>query len=311
MHSSLRKLPDLASTDIYQVSLASLPNQTYIYVSHPAKKILFNPWIAGVELKRAATDCCKEFLRLLSSLSALFLNMPVKHIYQVLPLTGSLFYGLDKAFESLFNVSLSQCFVGARRTQINGVWSTKISYINFEALQSPVYLLMADTIATGTTLEAVFSELKKHRPDVNVRGIAIFSIAGSLEGGKKIKNIINQFPDAELIYIVTNALFGLEDNGTDMPWLHKDTISIQQLEPEILHMYGSILGKDWCSIWDWGERANRPQKHLKEVIEKIHQYRNKNLDDRTRYILSEIEEKTEFELLKLNQTPNQHLKGET
>ena len=80
------------------------------------------------------------------------------------------------------------------------------------------------------------------------------------------KEIQQAWPDAKLYLFFAQAFFGLEDNGTDMPFFHSDTI----MTPETKQQLGkepAVRDIVKCAIFDWGDRCKNPSNHYKEFIE--------------------------------------------
>lgn len=94
-----------------------------------------------------------------------------------------------------------------------------------------------------------------------------------MPGVKLMKKVENMFNDVPVYMFLANAIFGLEDNGTDMPWLHHETITTPFILEKAVDNYGYYLAEKWCPIWDWGNRSNNPLRHLIEMKEIIEKYK--------------------------------------
>ena len=94
--------------------------------------------------------------------------------------------------------------------------------------------------------------------------------------------------DIPIYMFFSNAIFGVESNGTDMPWLHPGTIVSPSVRKQAESVYGPDLGKRWCSIWDWGDRAKHPLKHLDELLDRCESEISLNPDAATARILNAI-----------------------
>ncbi|MCG3218425.1 MAG: phosphoribosyltransferase [Candidatus Heimdallarchaeota archaeon] len=246
-------------------------DRCYLIESIHARKILTNPFLGGPSLislaKLAVKDCLEFFFNLK--------NQPISlcSLAEVVPLSGSLTYDLMNAFYDLFGLPLKRNFVGIRRKQEdNGEWNVETSYTNFEGLTEDVEMvLIGDTIATGVTLSELIKMVqeKMNKP----LEFVIISIAGTLSGSKKLVQIEKEqnirFPGTKLWCLFTEAYFGLEENGTDMPINHPDSIACEELKKEALPSIGSYLSRHLCSILDWGKRTNAPKKHLLELLHSL------------------------------------------
>ncbi|MHA2364755.1 MAG: hypothetical protein ACXAC7_12440 [Candidatus Hodarchaeales archaeon] len=295
MTSSIPLKQEFLKFPLFKIVKDGIPEKTFIVESLAGESIQFQPWVAGIALKRYAKICSQEFFTILRFLIPDFEQIPANEFCEILPLSGALYYQISESFELIFNKPLPRVYLGARRYRTDTGWTAKISYKNLDVLPKNPFLILGDTIATGQTLYATFKEIKANINNEDPQTIAIFSIAGALPGIKMIKKISESiFPNTPMYVILVNALFGLDENGTDMPWLHPDTIYPEEYHKKILDNYGDFLGQKWCTIWDWGDRANNPLKHLselKEIIEKDYK--------ETKTI--EIKEKLELFLEQVNQ----------
>ena len=73
------------------------------------------------------------------------------------------------------------------------------------------------------------------------------------------------WPKSKIYLFASEALYGLEENGTDMPFYHKDTI----MSPEIktaLSKHPAVSKKIKCAIFDWGDRCKFSINHYREFI---------------------------------------------
>jgi hypothetical protein len=253
---------------IYQVKGRHFGSHTYIIESPNALQILLQPWVVGLKLAQLARLSSTEFLKVAYHLCPEFKDSSFTKLAEVIPLAGALYYHIAEAFEQVFNESLKQCFIGARRiiNDSQNEWITELSYLNFEALPEDPVVLLGDTIATGGTIKKIIKTTIDHAK--NPRAIVLYSIAGSSIGAYKLHALENEL-HVPIYAFFSNALFGVAPNGTDMPWLHPATITTPQIREEVLKVYGERLGREWCAIWDWGERAKDPYKHLQHLLTKI------------------------------------------
>jgi hypothetical protein len=253
----------------YRLKDPQLTERCILVESEAAQKILTDHFLIGSPListsRLAVQDCLSVFFALQSDVT------PDSQIAEIVPLSGSLTYDVLNAFYDLYQKPLARNFIGIRRFQkSDGRWETTASYTNFEALADPPQaIIIGDTIATGATMARVIEMVHAHitRPLT----IIIISIAGSLEGARRIvkleRNLQNAFPGTSIWCLFTEAFFGLEANGTDMPILHPDTILTPKLREVTLQRLGEYLGRVLCSVLDWGKRTNAPSKHYEELIE--------------------------------------------
>jgi hypothetical protein len=135
----------------------------------------------------------------------------------------------------------------------------------------------------------------------DVRAVIIYAIAGGISGAHEIRNL-EVHTNIPIWTFFSNAIFGVDDNGTDMPWLHPGTIVSSENRKKAIAAYGPDLGKRWCCVWDWGERAKYPLKHLKELSERCESELSEVSEDSTEDILQRIQLKTQKALERRRRT---------
>jgi hypothetical protein len=292
------KLVDVTPSDsdtstVYRVDSKDLLDHTYIIEAPSALTILLKPWIVGSRLANAARASTVEFLRIASILVPELSAARFEDITEVVPLAGSLYYSMAEAFEVVFGETINRCFVGARRHSTPSGWITEISYENFEALSDNPIIMIGDTIATGGTIARILDATSVRSDDI--QAIVVYSIAGGVMGAMRLKQISERL-DIPIYSFFSNAIFGVEANGTDMPWLHPGTITSKTTHEIAESSYGPILGRNWCAIWDWGDRSKHPLKHLRELLERCDNDLGETEDSETRNILTKIRNEAESAL---------------
>ena len=58
-----KKIGTVAGSSIYKVEHLQLPKNTHIVCMPPARKILYDPTVCGMELRDLALECSKTFLK--------------------------------------------------------------------------------------------------------------------------------------------------------------------------------------------------------------------------------------------------------
>jgi hypothetical protein len=263
----LTKLPTKTVGDklTYQVKHPQLSERCILVESTPARQILTDHFITGPPLVLKSRQAVKDCLSVFFALNA--------RNAEIVPLSGSLTYDVLNSYYELYNHSLFRNFIGIKRYQRpDGRWGTNVSYTNLEGLTENLQVVfIGDTIATGVTMTKVIQMVQAQLQTPVT--FVIMSIAGSLTGAKHIvkleKDFSQQFPGTAIWCLFTEAYFGLEANGTDMPIHHPDTISTNQLHDQSKLKLGSYLSRNLCSVLDWGKRTNAPLKYYKELFEKI------------------------------------------
>ncbi len=269
------------SGKVYRLTTPKLSNRCFLIESSSARQILTNHFLVGSPLISKCTNAVKDCLSSYFTLQKR--SIPYHQMAEVVSLSGSLTYNLLKSFYDLYNFSLPRGFIGIRRFhKPDGLWDTEVSYTNFEALNDDLKVIfIGDTIATGVTITKVIQMIQAQLPVPLT--FVIISIAGSLIGAQRIiqleEHLQKNFPETEIWCLFTEAYFGLEANGTDMPILHPESICTSDLRELTLKRLGEYLGRNLCSVLDWGKRTNAPLKHYTELIEVLHELKIKNPSD--------------------------------
>jgi len=266
------------SFGLYKVRHDSLPKTTYVLCMPQAQKIIYNPLACGMGLKKLSLECSKEFLRTAWSLLPPLKRAKNRQVGEIVIMRGSLGYQFDIAFENTFGRYLPRCFVGVKRRRISGgEFGADVFYTNFDALPDKGFLIMGDTIATGVslgqTLAVARSELRER--DYDVKGIVVFTIAGSLKGCSRLVEWEERFqewwPNFRVHLFAAEGLFGLADNGTDLLFRKEaEAILPDESKLRVTRAYGDYytgyLPGKICAIFDWGDRNFKPERHLDDVL---------------------------------------------
>ncbi|MFX0172660.1 MAG: hypothetical protein ACFE9L_12135 [Candidatus Hodarchaeota archaeon] len=269
----------------YRLKDPQLSERCLLIESPSARRILTNHFLVGAQLVSQCRAAVKDYLSVFFSLQAWKLKFT--QMVEVVPLSGSLTYDVLTAFYELQQHTLARIFIGIRRFQKpDGIWDTEVSYTNFESLSDNIKMVfIGDTIATRVTITKVIRMIQAH---VQVPlAVIVISIAGSLIGARRLvqleKSTQKSFPGTEIWCLFTEAFLGLEDNGTDMPVLHPDTISVPELNQVAKQQLGEYLARNLCSVLDWGKRTNAPLEHYQDLLStlqrlKINSVKNSNID---------------------------------
>lgn len=311
---SLRKISLPVGASVYKVDHPKLPKNSHIICMSPAQKILYNPIVCGRDLRRFSLECSKLFLRTAWTMLPSLRKLSARQLSEIIVLRGSLGYQFDVAFEQLFKLYLPRCFVGARRFRISGgEFGADIFYTNFDSLPNDGILFTGDTIATGAslsrTLAVTRSELRER--DYDVRGLLVFSIAGSFKGCTRLLEWEERFrewwPDFRIHLFVAEALFGLADNGTDLLFRREGEVILpDETKERVVKVYGDydtgFLPGNICAIFDWGDRNFKPERHLEDVLKFARSSLRVAKDRKSKEVLKELILEAEGELKKLDQS---------
>ena len=287
---------------LYRVLRDDLPRNQYIMVCDEALEVHTKPWLCGEELHELAKRIASKFLRVLYYELPLK-GVPLSRVCELTILAGGLYYMIDEAFKEVFGRSLQRCIVSARRYQLeDGTWRVNMNYENFEALPDRAIIIIGDTIATGTTIT---NSLIKLREAALERGymidkVAILTISGAVNGSRGLRAIEEEFrkewENFELYVFNCCAVFGLEPNGTDMPYGHPETIAPSDVISIVNERLTPQLARRLCSIFDWGDRTKNPVKHLRELIEIVEKLEAEFKDPQSINVLNFIKKKANEEL---------------
>jgi hypothetical protein len=285
---------------VYEVKHEKLPKNSYILCMPPAQKIVYDPLVCGMGLRKLSLECSKRFLRTAWNLIPLFRKIGTRKISELVVLRGSLGYQFDRAFEQVFGRYLPHCFVGARRYRISGgEFGADIFYSNFDALPDKGVLFTGDTIATGIslsqTLAVTRSELRKR--DYDVKALVVFTIAGSLRGCSRLVEWEERFrewwPNFRIHVFASEAFFGLAENGTDLLFRQEGGVILpEESKIRVTKAYGDYergyLAGKICAIFDWGDRNFKPERHLEDVIKFAREHLKLTKDPKAREVLSSL-----------------------
>ncbi|KXB03448.1 hypothetical protein AKJ48_03880 [candidate division MSBL1 archaeon SCGC-AAA261O19] len=191
--------------------------------------------------------------------------------------------------------------MGARRHRVSEEeFRAEINYTNFDPLPENGVLIIGDTIATGSTLSRALGEVRDElrRRDYGVKRLVVFSIAAAFRGCTKLleweKRFREWWPDFEVHLFAAEALFGLE-SGTHLRFRKpEEAIVPTNTKKYVTRTYGdyeeAYLPGNICSIFDWGDRNFKPDRHLEDVLKFARTSIEKAEDDKSKEILEELEE---------------------
>jgi len=287
---------------LYRVLREDLPRNQYIMVCDEALEIHTKPWLCGEKLHELAKRIAIKFLKVLYYKLPLK-GVPLNRVCELTILAGGLYYMIDEAFKEVFGKSIQRCIISAKRYQLeDGTWRVNMNYENFEALPNKAIVIIGDTIATGTTITNSLAKLKEValKKGFTIDKVAVLTISGAIDGSQKLKNVEEEFKkewdNFELHVFNCCAIFGLEPNGTDMPYGHPNTIAPVDVISIVNERLTPQLARKLCSIFDWGDRTKNPVKHLKELIELTEKLESVLNDHTSLKVLEMIKRKANEEL---------------
>ncbi len=167
---------------------------------------------------------------------------------------------------------------------------TELAYENFEALSPESVILVGYAIATGGAIERIFDAPLARGPDI--RAVIVYSTAGGLIGAQRLKQLAERM-HVPIYLFFSNAIFGVESNGTDMPWLHPGTILSPEIRAKAEAAYGADIGRRWCCVWDWGDCAKQPLKHLEMLLGRCDEELSTDVTQKSKRVLEKVRRETQ------------------
>ncbi|MBD3398589.1 hypothetical protein GF412_05095 [Candidatus Micrarchaeota archaeon] len=260
---------------LHKVGEEGLPSNTYIFNSPYSREILYSPHLAGISLQRAMERVSPIFVEIATEKA--LKGEKRRDVAELILLAGGLYYFLAKGFRDVHGYSIPQCFLGVKRKRVEGTEGDFVAvsrYENFESLPEEACIIIGDTIATGSTLVESLGKLENiiEAKGGRLKKLVVCSLACASAGARKLgeleKKIKEKNPEFELCLIVAEGLFHLMPDGTDMRFLHPDSILPESTREYTIEKYGEYLGKRMkCAVFDWGTRCKNPAQHYEEFME--------------------------------------------
>jgi hypothetical protein len=240
---------DLNESHLSELQVEGLTN-AFIIENPALEKILFDRNLIGLNFTDACEDSSEYFLRHFEP----EIKDVIEDIAEFVLLSKSIYYWMHNAFAKVFNDNLQSNLAATSRVKVESS-SAKIAipYCNFDAPSKN--LIIADTIASGATIcQALSTYLNCHELD----NVFIFSIAGSLIGGKAISKFCHS-RNINLTLAYGLAAFGLGSNGFDPSFLHPETITNVKYKKRAAEVFHN---KPVSSVgWDFGTQAQAIRKY--------------------------------------------------
>ena len=251
-HQSETTLSAIADAEgapaLRRVSIAGLPEDTFVLESPAVERLLFGRELVADAFAHECLLASTDFCRMLGA------RLDTDDVSELLILNGGRYYGLAAAYGRVFGRPLAVNELKATRgCDDAGAWHADISYRHY-AYKSRT-LLIGDTVATGISAQVALEDyFSYHVPEE----IVFFTICGGIPGARVIAETCKRH-GVRLTLVFGLAAFGLADNGTDLPFLHPDTVTAPRYLARAVEVYG---GKQVCAIGDWGERGEDPAAYL-------------------------------------------------
>lgn len=287
---------------LYSAKRNDLPENTFIISSVISREILYNPHIAGKKLQDLMEKMSVIFIN--AAKHTALKNSKLSNTCELVYLSGGLYYSLNFGVKQIYGEVLPQCFLGIKRSRIEGQegkFAAYATYENFESLPNNATVLVGDTIATGATLKKGLQHLFDSLEEKNyyIDKLIIFTLAGSTTGAILLKDLEQrlktQFPNAKLYFFACEELFHLMPDGTDLRFIRETSLAPEETNKYTLETYGQFLGKEMkCAVFDWGTRCKNPLHHYKEFLEFCsHILKDKNIDSKGKAVIEKMKSETE------------------
>ncbi len=285
---------------LYKMENPEFPENSYILSSDDSAHILFRPYLAGKQLQDRMENVAEKMIR--AANKTVLAGKKPENITELIFLAGGLYYQMNQGFKKVYERALPQCFLGIKRQKIEGKeggFTAVATYENFESLPDNATVIIGDTIATGATLQKgiyhLFEALAVRKQKIT--DLIVFSLACSVEGAKKMKEIEERmkrdFPGSKVHFFVCEQLFHLMPDGTDMRFLYDDSIMPDEFRSKVVNEFGEELGHNMkCAVFDWGTRCKNPIKHYEEFLEAGQEMLNEAKDEKARSVLDNMLKET-------------------
>lgn len=229
-------------------------------------QVLLDPLVVGKQLRDRTRESMVEILSHMKEP-----DNPLEFAIH----TGGPYYQLQDAYYKVFGRDLPRISVGAKRHNKNGTWEADVSYKNFEALKDGPTLLVADTVATGSSMVATLEYLLKYFESrgYSFEELIMPGFAVAKKGAERIAGFCDE-RGIRTKFIIGGGLVGLAENGTDMPIIHPYSDVCEGLKTAARETYGELAG-EICCIFDWGKRNQAFRQHFMEVAEKMEGFMKK------------------------------------
>jgi hypothetical protein len=245
-------MPKLHCGDSYLQRVTADGLSEAFIISNPAlERILFDRNLVGLGFTRACQAASESFFEHFENEFRSFDD----DVAELMILSKGIYYWMHNACATRLGRNLQINFVVTKRAAVVGTSVTvEVPYCDFSAPVSN--LVIADTIASGATVVAALRHYSAFR---RLRHVLIFSIAGSVIGGRAI-DAFCQNNGISLTLVYGLAAFGLGANGFDLSFLHPDTICHNE---EYLRRAAQLYeGRPVSAVgWDFGSQAQSIQKY--------------------------------------------------
>ena len=239
-----------SNSQLDKISSEGLPD-AYIMTNLPLERILFDRCLIGLGFSEACQQASEAFVEhFRDEFEALS-----DDIAELVILSKGLYYWMHNAVAVRLRRNLEANFIVTKRSSVSGRAVTiDVPYCDFSA---PAHnLIIADTIASGATMIAVLRHYFAFCP---LRRVFMFSIAGSIEGGRSVAGFCRDH-GIEFTLVYGLAAFGLAANGFDLSFLHPDTVCLKE---EYIDRARQVYEGNAVSAvgWDFGSQAQALHKY--------------------------------------------------
>jgi hypothetical protein len=242
----------LTLTEHSRLRPVTIPGVTeaYIVENRFLEEILFNRKLVGYDFSERCYQASKAFIQHCTS----ELEVVQDDISELMLLSKGFYYSIRTAYESVFNYNLEVNFMATKRATVTeDSIQINVPYFDFSARTSN--LIVADTIASGETILNALSCYIQYQP---IKHVWLFTIAGSVTGGQNIAAFCDKH-NIRLTILYGLAAFGLADNGFDLSFLHRDTLTEERYKTRAEIMF---YGKPVSAVgWDFGSQSQSITKY--------------------------------------------------
>lgn len=249
-----------------RIDIEGLPSTSYILDSRASKELLFVPGrrLLGEARKEKVREVTRIFVR---QIAAKLKRFRPDKISTLVILSEGIGFDLGGALSEVLGgeTFAGENIIGIRRKSKRDKKLPHEPYLPFVAETSYTSMnaksevvVSADSVATGATLKETLDILCRH---FTPKHLFFLTPAGSKEGCQLLWQEC-QARNIKLDLVFCEAIFGLGEDGTALPWIHKDTISSRRN----LEIARAVFDNTpFCSVGDCGANLFAPRMAQEEL----------------------------------------------
>lgn len=240
---------ELKNSKLRLVELDSKGDYIYIMENKYAEEVVLNRGLVGYEFANTCFNGTKLFVEH-------FADEFNKNndIAELMLLSKGFYYRLFSSFAEVLKKNLQVDFLATKRIMDGNIANIEVKYSDLSAKAST--LVIGDTIATGNSVISALEHYEKAA--CKIKKLYLFSFCGSKVGALKIIDYCKKANiDVTIVYGI--AAFGFGNNGFDLPFLHKDTITDEKYMEKAKKVFANL---PICAVGvDFASQTQCPKKY--------------------------------------------------